>query len=185
MIGQLPKVLIINNKEYNIRYDFRPCLDILMAFSDPDLEEREKIMVALTIFYVEDIQEENIQEAYEKMIWFLNIGDTVTEKNVKKAKLYDWEQDEQIIFSAVNNVAGFETREREQLHFWTFISYFYEIGEGTFSYVTRIRDKLNRNEKLDDGEKRFYKENKELITLKIKRSDKEQKIIDKINSILN
>lgn len=185
MIGQLPKSLTINKKDYDIRYDFRACLDILVAFSDPDLEEHEKMAVAFTIFYIDEIPREDIKEAYEKMIWFLNLGGSITEENVKKDRLYDWEQDEQLIFSAVNHTAGFETREKEQLHFWTFMSYFYEIGDGAFTYITRIRDKLNKKEKLDESEKKFYKENKKLITLKTKRSEREQRIIDKINTILN
>lgn len=184
MIGQLPKSVEIAENIYDIRYDFRDCLNILIAFTDNDLEDYEKMYVALTIFYIDKIPEEHINEAYEKMIWFLNLGDKLSDTNINKAKLYDWEQDEQVIFAAVNKVAGYETREKEKLHFWTFINYFYEVGDSTFAYITRIRDKLNHSEKLDDIEKKYYKENKDMIVLAAKYSKKEQDIINQINELL-
>lgn len=141
----------------------------------------------MTIFYpdIGRINMHYVQEAYEKMVWFLNMGGRITEENARNIRLYDWQQDEHMIFSAVNKVAGYETREKKDLHFWTFISYFYEIGDGTFSYVVRIRDKQNRHEKLDDGEKRFLKENKNMVKLETRKSEKEKNIIDKINKLLD
>lgn len=187
MIGELPKYVTIGKRKYKIRYQVKACLDILIAFNDPDLRDEEKIQVALTIFYpdIGRINMHYIQEAYEKMVWFLNMGGRITEDNARNIRLYDWQQDEQMIFSAVNKVAGYETREKKDLHFWTFISYFYEIGDGTFSYVVRIRDKQNRHEKLDDGEKRFLKENKNMVKLETRKSEKEKNIIDKINKLLD
>ena len=78
---------------------------------------------------------------------------------------YSWQKDEQIIFSAVNKVAGTETRSLDYLHWWTFLGYFNEVGEGTFSFVVGIRNKLNRGKKLEKYEKDFLAHNKELVKL--------------------
>ena len=185
MIGQLPKELEVNGKLLKIRYDFRACLDILCAYADPDLLDYEKVMVAFKIFYIDKVEDKDYEEAYNKMLWFLNLGDMITEENVRNYKLYDWEQDEQIIFAAVNKVAGYETRATKELHFWTFISYFYEIGDGTFSYITSIRNKLRKNEKLDKSEKEYYKENESRIKLHKKQSKREKDITDKLNKLLD
>lgn len=185
MIGQLPKYLTVNGTKYDIRFDFRPCLDILVAFTDPELNNYEKSKVALDIFYIDDIPIEDISEAYKQMIWFLDLGGKADNSANNKPQLYDWEQDEQIIFAAINTAAGYETRDKESLHFWTFMSYFYEIGDGTFASVIRLRNKLNKNERLDDTDKKLYKEMKYLVDLKPKRGSIEQQEIDAINKLLD
>jgi hypothetical protein len=97
--------------------------------------------------------------------------------------VYDWNQDEQMIFAEINKVAGRETRLDEYMHFWTFIGLFQGIGEGLFCTVISIRQKLNKGKKLDKTEDEFYKRNKALIRLKPKLSQAEQEQYDFINEL--
>ena len=46
-IGSLPTSLTINGKPYEIRSDFRVGLNIIQAFTDPELSKSEKIEVLL------------------------------------------------------------------------------------------------------------------------------------------
>lgn len=78
-------------------------------------------------------------------------------------KLFDWHQDSQIIVGEVNKVAGTEIREIPYLHWWTFLSYFYGIGEGQLSTIISIRDKLRRGKKLEKWEQDYYRENKSKV----------------------
>lgn len=183
MIGVLSTCLMVGGKERKIRTDFRDCLNILQACADPDLEHHEKLEVMIEILYVEDIEPEHMEEAMKQAVWFLNCGDTIEECKNKK-RVMDWEQDEQMIFAAVNKVAGKELRTEKYIHFWTFISYFYEIGEGLFSTVINIRTKKNKNKKFEKHESEFYKENKSLVDLRKKYSAEQQAEIDYINSLL-
>ena len=105
MIGSLPTALEIDGKEYAIRSDFRVILRIYSAFVDPELDEREKCYVCLKCLYAEDIPREHLQEAVDKAYWFVGGGD-VPQESVQPAKTIDWEQDESIIFPAVNKAAG-------------------------------------------------------------------------------
>lgn len=188
MIGRLPEQLNINNTAREIRSDFRVALLIFQAFNDPELSLYEKSKVTVECLYVDPtFATSEMEEAYKKAVWYLD-GDTEIPKgdggNYPK-KVMDWEQDEQIIFSAVNKVAGCETRTKDYIHWWTFLGYFNEIGEGLFSTVINIRSKLNKGKKLDIIEKEFYKENKSLIDLDKKYSNEQQAEIDRINEILN
>ena len=45
MIGTLPRSLEVNGKFYRIRSDFRDVLKIVIAFGDPDLEDKEKAYI--------------------------------------------------------------------------------------------------------------------------------------------
>ena len=92
--------------------------------------------------------------------------------------MLDWEQDESIIFPAINKVAGAETRSQSYIHWWTFMGYFMEIEEGTFSMVLGIRQKKAKHKKLEKWEQEFYRNNKELCDLKKRYTEEEQAEID-------
>ena len=87
----------------------------------------------------------------------------------------DWEQDAPIVFSAINKISGREVRDPNQyMHWWTFIGYFDEIGEGTFSQVLAIRQKRAKGEKLEKWEREFLKNNRSMVELKQSMSDEEK-----------
>lgn len=60
------------------------------------------------------------------------------------------------------------------IHWWTFLGYFNEIGEGLFSTVINIRQKKNKGKKFEKYEQDFYQNNKDLIDLKKKYAKEEQ-----------
>ena len=71
------------------------------------------------------------------------------------------------------------------MHWWTFIGYFDEIGEGTFSQVLSIRQKRAKGKKLEKWEQEFLKNNRSMVILKHQMSDEqkerwnmEQKAVD-------
>ena len=185
MIGRLPTSLNVNGKEMKIRSDFRDCLLIFQAFNDTDLTDEEQMMVMLQCLYVDyqDFKQDDIEQAINQAVWFLNCGNTVGNPHSDKP-LYDFEHDEQIMFASINHVAGREIRLEEYVHFWTFMGYFNEIGEGTFSTVVSIRSKKQKGKKLEKYEQEYYSKNKELIDLPKRYSQKEQEEIDKLLSIL-
>lgn len=182
MIGQLPRQLEVDGKMYDIRTDYRNCLLILEAFNDPENTLQDAYAIMLSILY-KDIPE-NTDEAIDKAIWFLNCGDTLKEEKPEKP-LMNWKQDEQMIFAAINKVAGHEIRLDNYMHFWTFIGLFQGIGDGFFSAVLHIRQKLNKGKKLDKTEKEFYKQNKSVIDIKQPLSDEEKERRDFINKMFS
>lgn len=180
MIGELPTALEINGREYAIRSDFRDCLTILEAYQDGELSLEEKVYVAMDILYVDfgSMPQDCYEEAYSKLLWFLNGGGIVGSDGKRERKrLMDWKQDAPLYFPAVNKTAGCEVRQSGYIHFWTFLGYYYEIGEGLFATVISIRDKLAKRKKLEQYEKDFYRENKNLVDLKkpMSAEDKEWK----------
>ena len=67
---------------------------------------------------------------------------------------------------AVNKIAGFETRGRQTIHWWTFYGWFMEIDDGLFSQVLSIRQKLAKGKKLEKWEQEFLRNNQKLCELK-------------------
>lgn len=193
MIGALPEILTVGGKDYPIRSDYRNVLQMFEAFNDPELETAEKWIVAIYLLFAdfscgEDVEEAaadgfDVNEAAKQILWFISAGKE--EQDRKIFPTYDWEHDEQMIFSAVNNVAKKEVRELEYLHWWTFLGYFNEVGEGTFSYIVGIRNKLNKGKKLEKHEREFLNDNKDMVLIKKKLSREEQKQEEEYQSLLD
>jgi hypothetical protein len=198
MIGLLPEYLRVGDKQYPIRTDYRNILQAFEAFNDPELDTSEKWIVVIFLIFsdfscAEDVEKASkngfdIEEAVHQIIWFVSAGKN--DKSNKKPELpaYDWEQDEQMIFSAINKVAKCaDVREEEYIHWWTFLGYFNEIGEGTFSYILSLRNKLNRGKikELTKGDKEFISHNKDMVILQRKLSKEEQEQEEEYQSLIN
>ena len=184
MIGRLPSALEVGGRSYTIRTDFRDILKIMLAFADPELDDRGKYVVMLTILFEErDFPVEDVPEAIDQAIWFLDCGQTNEDKKPPR-KVMDWEQDEAILFPAINKVAGKEVRAVGHMHWWTFMGYFMEIEDGTFSTVLGIRQKRSKGKKLEKWEQEFFRNNKALCDLKTKYTAEEQAEIDAWNKLL-
>lgn len=165
---ELPTRIAINDQEYKITNngDYRMVIDCFFALNDVQLNQEYRIYTCLIIFYedinsIEDIATkfgDDLQTAIEKMFDFFSCGNSGHKTHYK---LLDWEQDEQLICGAVNNVAKTEVRALEYLHWYTFMGYYCSIGESTFSTIVSIRDKLMRGKKLEKYEREFKDNNPE------------------------
>lgn len=177
MIYNLPKTLEIGEKEWDIRWDYRPILDICTALSDPDLSDQERAAVALTIFYpgIEYMKEADYEEALDKCMWFIGGGED--SKNKKGPKLVDWEQDFTLIAAPVNHILGKDIREDTPIHWFTFLSAYYEIGECTFSQVVKIRNMLATGKKMDKQDREWYRKNQSLVDFKRKYTGTEKDLL--------
>lgn len=187
MIGELPKTVSVNGITYDVRTDFRDILNIVTAFSDPEFEDSEKVYICLFIFYedFDSLPRSDYEAAFKEAICFIDHGNVGDDKKEKKSPIImDWEQDEAIMFPAINKVAGFETRSADYLHWWTFMGYYMEISEGVFSNVLSIRLKKAKGKKLEKWEREFWNSNRDICTLKTKLSEEEQAEKDRLNALL-
>lgn len=175
----LPTSLVACGTEYQIRSDYRAALDICAALADPELDDQEKAAVALDVLYpeFEHMPPEHYQEALEKCLWFLNAGAEAPKQ--KGQTLMSWEQDFQLIVAPVNRILGKEIRALEYLHWWTFLSAYYEIGDCTFAQVVHIRDLKARGKPLDKADREWYRKNQHLVDFKTKYTEDDQNALKK------
>lgn len=167
----LPTTVTIKDREFGIRDDgdYRMILDVFSALQDIDIPKKERIITAIVIFYdgfsLDNVFEkaessEIMEELATKMFDFISCGQT-NMGNKTNHKLIDWEQDEQLIASAVNNVANTEIRTVDYMHWWTFMGHYISVGESVLSTVVQIRSKLVEGKKLEKHEQEFRKKNPE------------------------
>lgn len=173
----LPTSVDVSGISYEIRSDYRAVLDIITALNDIELTTMDKAMVALQIFYVEfeQIPQEHYGDALQECFKFIDLGKELTDK--KSPKLMDWEQDFQYIVAPINKASGQDIRHLPYMHWWTFMGYYYDIGECTFSTIVSIRNKKAKGKKLEKYEKEYYRDNREIIDFKQNYSSMEEELL--------
>lgn len=173
----LPTSIEVGGAEYEIRSDYRAVLDICSALSDVELEEHEKVLVVLDIFYpaFREMPPEHCQEAIEKCLSFVNCDEE--EHDSKPVKLMDWEQDFKYIVAPINRVIGTEIRTVEYMHWWTFLAAYYEIGDCLFAQIVRIRKMKSKGKPLDKSDQAWYRENRKLVDMKANITGRENEIL--------
>lgn len=182
----LPTSAVIGGTEHPIRSDYRVILDIIKVIGDPEIGDAERTDLVLSAFFpdYEDLPPRDFQEALEYVFWF--VGGGAEQPKAKKPKLMDWEQDFTLIVAPVNRVLGYEVRgvpydfeaNTGGLHWWTFLSAYYEIGDCTFAQVVSIRKKQANGKKLDKADEAFYRQNRDLVDMRKRVTASEEKELE-------
>ena len=182
MFTGLPKTLLVNGREEPIRYEYTAVLDAISAMNDPDLDDSERVYACLYIIYVnfDQFTPDDYKPAFDAASEFINNGESTEDDGRYHPKLIDFEQDYKLLIPAVNKVAGMEIREREDIHWWTFMSWFMEIGESTYATVLSIGSKKNHGKKLEKWEQEFYRDNKNIVDIHRKVSEAEKARVQEI-----
>ena len=181
---ELPISVTISGVEHPIRNkgDFRVVLDCFDALADVELDKEYRTLSSLIIFYEEltDIEsvfevfsEDDVIKAVDEMNRFFNCGQDDSPGMKVPYKLVDWNKDEHLIMSAINNVAKKEIRLEPYVHWWTFTGYYLAIGESAFANVVGIRAKMMKQEKLEKYERKFIAENPDYFNWKSKTPEQE------------
>jgi hypothetical protein len=142
LTDELPTSVDISDKEYQINADFRTCLKIIMAFEDNELTPQEKHQVLLSNFY--PTVPANTQEAIAQAQWFLNGDKSENEDKNEESpvRVYSFSKDANFIFAAFRQTHGIDL-QKEDLHWWTFLALFMDLGQDTtFCQLVGLRKRL-------------------------------------------
>lgn len=156
----LPVAATIGGTQYAINTDFRDVLEIIRYLNDESRTEYVRWRIALGLFYEGDIPDAHQEEAARFLSDFIAYDN---QDNKPGPKLMDWQQDSAMIIADINKVAGKEIRAEKYMHWWTFLSYFYGIGEGQLSTVVGVRSKKAKGKKLDKWEQEYYRDNRQKV----------------------
>lgn len=180
----LPKNVCIGGKEFEIRYDYRVILDIFEVLNDADLNDNARAYTVLNMFYMDFDSLTDYGAAVKECFRFIN-GGNIEENQKRRVQLMSWAQDFQYIVAPVNRVLGYEMRAINYdfaentggIHWWTFLSAYLEIGDCLFAQIVRIRELKSKGKPLDKQDREFYRNNRDIIDLKVKVSDAENELI--------
>lgn len=191
MTHDLPTELEINGRYEPIRWEYTAVLDIIATMNDPDLDDSEKTFGSLWILYENfaKFREEDYAPAFDALLEFMNNG--VSEQASSSVKTVDFEQDYPLLIPAINRVAGREIRKAgnetggDGIHWWTFLGWFMEIGDCTYSTVLTIRSKQKKGKKLDQWEQEFFEANRDKVIIQRRLSEVEKEHERWLSSLLD
>ena len=168
----LPSSVVIESKTLYMDTDWRNIIDIFECFNDDSLTVAERMDCGLDMLFINYDEIPDWQKAVEYMLAFISGNKQEETTNGKRSgadiALVDWQKDMPLIIPPVNKALGYEIKEKEHLHWWTFLGAFYEIGECTFQTYVGIRYKLAKHKPLEKWEKEIYMQHKAEIDIKKK-----------------
>lgn len=161
----LPTKIKVNDKIYDINYDYKTAILTLQCFEDEELDIYDKAEIVLkNIYKNQSIPKEDIEEAYKKAIKFLDCGNEYKEEKIEP-RVYSFVKDENYIFSGINSSHGINLLKEKDLHWWVFMSLFMDMNDKCFfSEIVYYRKRKNEG-KLTKEEKRNYLKIKDLVDL--------------------
>lgn len=181
----LPKTVEVAGKDLAIRYDYRAILDCISILNADDLDDRERYMAIMEVFYEKPEEIENYEEAIKKAFDFIAYGSE--KKNTEEKPFMDWEKDFKYIISAVNALHGYDLRGVKDYHWWSFLGDISEIDKDCpWCQIMSIRTKKNNGKDLEKYEKEFYYKHKDEIDLPVRLSKEENDAIPEwVRGVLN
>lgn len=109
--------------------NFRSFILFELLMQDNELEDKDKILLALRLFFEEP--PEDLKKALKGIIWFYRCGkEEKQEKNKKindnnkKKQIYSYEYDAGFIYSAFKDQYGIDLNEIDYLHWFKFKALF-------------------------------------------------------------
>lgn len=174
-IWTLPRETVIGGEVWHHATDYRDILRIVKILSHAD-DSVFPWLRAMSAFYREPLtlsDPDTMDEQMKYLADFISCGRE--EVPCLCFGIIDWELDAQEILEGVNAAAGIDIREKEELHWWTFVSLFHCIRKGRLADLVAIRWKLQTGKPLTDGEKAYVRSFPDKFRPKESEADKQHR----------
>lgn len=185
LVDLLPNSVIVDNTEYEINSDFRTSILFELLTQDSSIRDNDKIRMALKLYYPNIPK--NVNEAIKQIIWFYRCGkDVISSKGTGNGKsatrIYNFEYDDDYIYSAFLDQYGIDLQDIENLHWWKFKAMFKSLKEDNeIVKIMRYRSMELSNIK-DKEQKAYYKKMKDIYKIPIAKDEREK--LDEIEKAL-
>ena len=182
LTDKFPTKINVNNKVLRINSDFRNCIKIIEAFEDDDLFDEEKYLILIRRLYIDEVKEEDLEQAIIKGIKFLDLGEENenNEENVKR--LYSFSKDDSYIYTGIRQSHNIDLNSIEYLHWWNFVYLFLDIGQDSmFNQLVYYRKRKNEG-KLTKDEKKVYISMRKILDLDYEEEDEENEFMRQLNN---
>ena len=158
--------------------NFRSFILFELLMQDRNVKEKDKIILAIQLFYKEPPKD--IQKAIKGILWFYTMGES--ENNQKKAnntnnnknKIYSYEHDAKLFYSAFWHDYKLDLNEIDYLHWWKFKSLFDGLNEENKLCKYMGYRAIDLSKIKDKEEKKKYKKLKQQCMLPDERTEEEK-----------
>ncbi len=183
LTDKFPTKIKVNNKVLRINSDFRNCIKIIEAFEDEDLFDEEKYLILIRRLYIDEVKEEDLEQAIIKGIKFLDLGEENDDNAENVKRLYSFSKDDSYIYTGIRQSHNIDLNSIEYLHWWNFVYLFLDIGQDCmFNQLVYYRKRKNEG-KLTKDEKKVYMSMRKILDLEYSEDDEEEsEFMKKLNN---
>jgi len=167
-------------KGYLIRFDYRIGVQMIIALSDSDLSDNEKLANALYLLFGNGAPPLDI--ALEGLTWFLNCSKEKSASSDNNERVSDFEYDSHLISSAFRKIYNIDIT-REKMHWFEFNALIADLGECAYTNTIKIRSK-KIDGKMSAEERNYYTKAKEMCALPVKISKEQEESVNKFWDML-
>ena len=142
---------------------------------DNNLKDEFKVIQAIKLYYPNTEQITDFEKAFEDIIWFYTCGksdfskiqkdDTKKAKTQNEEKIYDYEYDDQYIYSAFIETYQMDLQEIDYLHWWKFKAMFNSLNKDTKIVEIMGYRAIDLSKIKDKEEKARYRKLKKIYKL--------------------
>lgn len=187
LIDKLPTSVVIDGVEYKINSDFRTSILFSLLMEDRDVNEQDKILGALQLYY--DVIPNNINSAIDKIINFYLCNDnnntsSGSSKNKSNKKVLDYEIDSNYIYSAFLTQYNIDLQDIEYLHWWKFKAMLDSLNDDLMlCKIIKFRS-IDVSKIQDKEQKKYYQKMQKMYEIKEKISEEELKQLEEWKNYL-
>lgn len=179
LIDLVPTSVNINNKKYEINSDFRISILFELLMQDSSIEDRDKVIMVLNLYYREVPPKKYWKEATEQILWFYRCGkDLITSKRKSKGKsdikIYSFEYDDDYIYAAFMDQYGIDLQDIKELHWWKFKAMFKSLKEDNQIVKIMGYRSMDLSKVKDKEQKAYYKKMQNLYKLPLSKNEQEK-----------
>lgn len=180
LLDRLPQ---FTKQGLKIRTDFRESIKFELLMQDSKITEKEKIMLALKLYYYDISKIKDIKLAINEILWFYRCGKEIQQQKESKKdeakaakQIYSYEFDDEYIYSAFMEQYKIDLNSIKYLHWWKFKALFNSLNEST-QFVKIMGYRAMNISKIKDKEmKLHYKKMQKIYALPDMRSEEEKEI---------
>ena len=180
LLDRLPQ---FTKQGLKIRTDFRESIKFELLMQDSKITEKEKIMLALKLYYCDISKIKDIKLAINEILWFYRCGKEIQQQKENKKdeakaakQIYSYEFDDEYIYSAFMEQYKIDLNSIKYLHWWKFKALFNSLNEST-QFVKIMGYRAMNISKIKDKEmKLHYKKMQKIYALPDMRSEEEKEI---------
>lgn len=178
LIDLLPDTVDVEGNRHSINTDFRIGILFEELMQSSEFTDEDKGYMALQLYY--EVIPDNIELAVKQMLWFYKCGKEDKEvtggSNISQSEIYSFTHDDDYIYSAFLDQYGIDLQDIEDLHWWKFKAMFKSLKEDNkISKIMGYRSMTISND-MSDGDKKFYKQMKQIYALPDSRTQEEKEI---------
>lgn len=159
---------------FTIKTDFRQAIKFELLMQDRSINDKEKVILALNLFYDEVT---DVNKQLDDMIWFYLKGKKIeelkTSKESNNQQIYSFEYDADYIFSAFLETYNIDLNV-VLMHWWKFKAMFEGLNEKTKLVEIMGYRAIDLSKIKDKEEKKRYKNLKKIYQLPDMRTAEEK-----------